>query len=151
MNREILFKGKRTDNGEWVEGDLIREQDIFGKINTRIYQIKGDGAYQKHDVDPETICQYTGLTDNNGTKIWENDIVKIHIFTEYGEGCGRHRNEVGVICYDSIGMLSVRTELYDEKPCYSDILHEICLADVEFELKVIGNLFDNPELMGGVS
>ena len=73
MNREILFKAKRKDNGEWVEG--LPGYDINGKI-TEIEVYKKVFDCRIYEIDPSTLCQYTGLTDKNGNNIWENDIVK---------------------------------------------------------------------------
>ena len=70
--REILFRGKRKDNGEWVYGNYAYTDTFGGKH--WIFQNK---AFE-HEVDENTICQYTGLTDKNGNKIWENDIVNGH-------------------------------------------------------------------------
>ena len=86
MAREILFKAKRRDNGEWVEGSFIT--GVFCRLGQDIPYIfcpeKADydcfedfsetnGIFE---VQPDTICQYTGLTDKNGNKIWENDVVE---------------------------------------------------------------------------
>lgn len=79
--REILFRGKRIDNGEWVEGFLFYQKmdgiavSCIGTepiMANAFYEIGGEGI-DWHEVDPSTICQYTGLTDKNGRKIWENE------------------------------------------------------------------------------
>lgn len=67
MNREILFKAKRTDNLEWIYGSLCKKKDK--------YYITED-TDQFYQVIPKTVCQYTGLKDKNGVKIFENDKVK---------------------------------------------------------------------------
>lgn len=80
MNREINFRGKRVDNGEWVTGDLIHGQGSkYGRMyilpQSHIYP-KGCNELDGWDVIPETVGQFTGLKDYNKTnKIWENDIV----------------------------------------------------------------------------
>lgn len=78
--REILFRGKRIDNGEWVEGYLWIGNDSCYIISNN----RGITYYEKEsrvmafasEVDPETVCQYTGLTDKGSRKIWENDIIR---------------------------------------------------------------------------
>ena len=73
MAREILFKAKRKDNGEWVEGYYFGVGEKHMILN---FSTDESGTYHNmYEIDPETLCQYTGLTDKNGNKIWENDIV----------------------------------------------------------------------------
>lgn len=71
MKREILFKGKRVDNGEWIFGDLI-QNDKHTSIRLKTY--RANNGWLTYEVNPETVCQFTGLLDKNGNKIFEWDI-----------------------------------------------------------------------------
>ena len=119
MNREILFKAKRKDSGEWVEGYY------FYNANIKKHYIKTWICH--YEVDQETICQYTGLNDKNGMKIWENDILK----------CGVNSVVVWNKKYAS-WCLRKKRWLYDQ--FFGDSVEP---EDVE----VVGNTFDNPELL----
>ena len=137
--REILFKAKRLDNEEWVEGSLVVIHEEDYRIAT-----KADVEWSYTDRDnydgvmtcvvPKTICQYTGLTDKNGNKIWENDVVRKSDTNALG--WGRVRN--CKISFDKLGYWLLTTQYGDG----------YWLGEFNAEqLEVIGNIFDNPELM----
>lgn len=129
MNREILFRGKRVDNGEWVEGDFLslRVSDkIF--ICDRTVWI-GTLTPCKYDVIPKTVGQFTGLADKNGEKIFEGDIVIAYdlFWRCKGTFCGYIDFKDG--CF----------YIVDNKKTY--YLCRNC------GIEVIGNIYDNPEMV----
>lgn len=122
MENRYLFRGKRTDNGKWVEGYLYgiweRRYILWGMTNDIPNMV---------EVDQETVCQCTGLQDKNGELIWENDIVIVPsdeepcLFEwEDGDGCWSMKQDGTVYTFDNF---------------WSN------------EVEVIGNTFDNPELL----
>ena len=130
--REILFRGKRKDNGEWEYGDLWCNP--YGKrVVCIVSPINDQGTTGGNEVDPETVGQFTGLTDENGRKIFEGDIVKGKVHELNG-----YRVRKGVIEYHDTGfIMNLKPNSdsgYDQK-------------NVPFEREVIGNVFDNPELL----
>jgi uncharacterized phage protein (TIGR01671 family) len=140
MNRTIKFRGKRTDNGEWVcSGNIIHFNDnneyyipaLNGRCtathdeNDNITATENGVIYK---VAPETICQFTGLTDKNGKEIYEGDIVT---------GLFNHTDIIGHIVYGSDA-----TFFINRKGLYG-----IGLNNAEDWLEVIGNIYDNPELL----
>ena len=137
MNREILFKAKRIDNGEWVEGCIVIDQSRLDRFNYRIQPIES-GVLYAHPIDPDTLCQYTGLTDKNGKKIWENDILKCkkYIGGNFVDYC----IEVGYVemKHGAFGLHRIKNDAY-YRP-FKDWLED-------YEYEVVGNIFDNPELL----
>lgn len=137
MNREILFKAKRKDNGEWVDGYYLNVAKINHFICTG--KIKLDGAVkgviapEMYEIDPDTLCQYTGLTDKNGKKIWENDILKAHLDADYPEDTTYTR-----ILWNETGFCTNENHSRD--------IETFGKWDAE-HFEVCGNFFDNPELL----
>ena len=133
--REILFHGKRTDNGEWVEGDVLQTRYHSGHIE---YQIMPQTPVSSAvPVLPETIGQFTGLADKNGVRIFEGDICRFKRFNDIhvGEIVFNVTTASFVMRYQSI------VGAYGEKATQKMLL-SVC-DDIE----VIGNIHDNPELM----
>lgn len=144
--REILFRGKWIGNGKWVEG-------YYCKISETTYAFAEDyernpipvhhyilqeamtdwglpNRFNQYEIDPKTLCQYTGLKDKNGKRIWENDIVS---------GKFNYEKIIGIICYGS------NAHYYIERKG----MYGIHLDNSEDWLNIVGNIFDNPELLKG--
>ena len=137
--REVLFKAKRTDNGKWVEGSLIQGVFVRCVDNQDIpyildiddidcdYDNFGDltDGFGYYEVNPDTICQFTGLVDKNSDKIWENDIVgldeDLYIVTWEEDDAMFALEDVGVVEH------------------FSNVDSKWC--------EIVGNKFDNPELV----
>lgn len=147
--REILFKAKRIDNGEWVEGSLI-DLDIDSGYcyivppykKASILPINFLITDRMKLVAPETLCQFTGLCDKNGNKIWENDILMAHLDESYPEDATYETVEWGVAGWAAHETSNIDREHGSVDREYLD----------EFDLKhfeVVGNIFDNKELLQG--
>lgn len=129
MEDRYLCKAKRTDNGEWIIGGLVR----YGFAGREKYYIVPNYASDLYalEIDPSTICWCTGLKDKNGKLIWENDIANCMD----AECCGYiswNESEAGF--YFDVLLEDGRFEeehIYDYQDC----------------MEVIGNTFDNPELL----
>lgn len=138
--REILFRGKRADNGEWIKGSLLKVTisgktywliftDNFAQFNAEIK------AVQHACVDPATVGQYTGLTDKNGVMIFEGDILEHHVQ----------------------GDILVNRGVVEWDDCDGRWAHQLNTMSPSFcmcnssAIEVIGNIYDNPELMDKVT
>lgn len=126
MSREILFKAKNVATGEWVYGNYAF-CDCYTKQQHYIFQNKP----LEYAIDENTICQYTGLTDKNGNKIWENDVVEC-------------QSIIGRIGWNETHMAYTILASVDGNMQYYYI-DESLSSDIE----VIGNIFDNSELLKG--
>ena len=129
MAREILFKAKRKDTGEWVEGYYFKTYGCRNGVRNDCHIIHEYEEDENYQIDESTICQYTGLTDKNGNKIWEND----EVFVTDDEGrSGQVDTGVGEICFiEGLWYIggNVQNSLYDINNC--------------FLIEVIGNIFDD--------
>lgn len=138
MNDRYLFRAKRIDNGEFVEGLLTIMWGQFHIINP-------DDENTAYPIDESTICQCTGLKDKKGKLIWENDIIHKPFYTDY-DAYANSEAYTGRIQYEDGGW-SVEITKPDGSVCVSPIIEMIAYSkDVE-HFEVIGNIFDNPELL----
>lgn len=131
--REILFKAKRIDNGEWVEGYYQKRYCLSDNEESLIFHVDSYKVWEYAEIVPETLCQFTGLCDKNGNKIWENDILMAHLDESYPEDVTYETVEWGVA-----GWVGRETGSTDR-----EYLGEFDLEDYE----VVGNIFDNKELL----
>lgn len=140
--REIKFRGKRLDNGEWIYGSLLVSHFKDDKKERYfITQFSGNYTFE-HEVDPNTVGQFTGLRDKNGRDIWEGDI-----FKEDGSGIVRSVFRVpGGLAFEdnpvSFGY-DHRAPVYP----YSSIAEMQSVLWLSQCCEVIGNIHDNPELL----
>ena len=125
--REIIFRGKRLSNGEWVYGFIIKTFGTYYIID------KDDDKNIAYKIIPETVGQYTGLCDKNGKKIFEGDIVKTDKFSE--------PNKQYIIKYDLQFGAFIGQDRYN--------LYFVTFDGDSGEFEVIGNIHDNPELLEG--
>jgi uncharacterized phage protein (TIGR01671 family) len=142
--REILFRGKRADNGEWTEGQLLYFKASVGTeaFALIVESCEWDNANEwfnlgkRAKVIPETVGQFTGLTDKNGRKIFEGDIVK-------------HYNRIYIGEPDSY--IVVLIEWNEEEHRYQQRKKdgECFLVGKQCFFEIIGNIHDNPELLKG--
>lgn len=140
MEDRYLFKAKRIDNGEWVTGQYVKGLDMYGKEvhlifepTTIFYSSSETDGWS--EIDPSTICQCTGLKDKNGNLIWENDIVT------YWD---TYSTESGLAESDCNGQV-----VWDDETISFQVTNRLSAESYEVldECSIIGNIFDNKELL----
>ena len=129
--REILFRGKRADNGEWVEGSLFQDIDSGYFVIEYFDYYTDESGLQKdfcqYNVIPETVGQYTGLNDKNGNKIFEGDILSAMNENIYAEV--KYNDEKAAFFIENDDGDGYFGEEYDT------------------DIDIVGNIHDNPELL----
>ena len=148
MNREIKFRGKRIDNGEWVYGNLIYSSDACKEYETLIIPQKDADGFttdyasngenkESYGFDnwfcviPETVGQYTGLKDKNGKEIYEGDIVEKTYYSYHQPEC----SELFEIKYEGLGFY------------FEHIKGNAFYLPFTEDIEIIGNIYENPELI----
>ena len=150
--REVLFRGKQTDNGEWIEGAYSPFHLNFGEREEKPHIIiisddeDIDGLWC--EVIPETVGQYTGLTDKNGKRIFEGDILDVSSDVAYG-GVAVHR--LGYFVVEFHNGCFMKSALDDPQLSFFDNakrkgLYHFISTDIH---KIVGNIHDNPEILKG--
>ena len=138
MNREILYRGKRVDNGDWGYGYAVKGNDkkyqmfIAASIGVGFFT----GGIIAYEVIPETVGQFTGLTDKNGKKIFEGDIVRR--FNGRGQEVMRYAVKWNTDCCMFV--------LVCEDTYFGEYTSDFTVFYGE-ELEIVGNVHDNPNLL----
>ena len=128
MQDRDLFKGRRVDNEEWVVGYLYRLSERHNPF-IMLYNKYGES----HEVDQSTICRCTGSKDKNGKLVWENDIMEAHLDDMFPEDVTRTK-----VIWDKNAWVTIESGSVDR--------HYLDDFDTEY-YEIIGNIFDNPELL----
>lgn len=130
--REILFKAKRIGDDEWVEGYYQKKHNFLGNEEHLIFHVDSHTVWEYTEIVPETLCQFTGLCDKNGKRIWESDVVCLVYDGE---------EHIYQIVWDNSELDFKATN--GEENYGSNFEYLLCCEEIE----VIGNIFDNPELL----
>ena len=140
--REILFKAKRIDNGKWIEGCYAESKGntfigIDISIGIDVFEVFCTPIIRWIEIDPETICQFTGFYDKNGNRIWDNDIVNTNSNLRAQIKFGLYSNSFSTRKYNQGFYMDFMDNEYYR--------HE--LGYWAGKSVVIGNIFDNKELL----
>lgn len=139
--REILFKAKRKDDGKWFKGDYQKRYDSFGRIEHLIFYSKSAIVWEYAEIDTDTICQYTELNaywDEEEASVWEHDLLEV----DY-----RGNKVIAEVKYEC-GMFILASDKFVDS--YIPLFDVVQVEDIGWvDAKVIGNIFDNPELLEG--
>lgn len=155
--REILFRGKRKDNSEWVEGAYYHQTEFYGDADDEHHIIASndeleDNMMECYRVIPKTVGQYTGLTDKNRTKIFEGDIVEVWYKQRTLENNTEPQKYKAIIVFGNPnGFYSwgYQLKMIDDFPYNNDILLWVEMEDTGAFVEVIGNIHDNSDLLVG--
>lgn len=157
--REIIFRGKRTDNGKFIEGDLIKldnhtliaTKDMWASNLHDNYSTTKTLELEVLPVVAKSVGQFTGLTDKNGTKIFEGDIVRI-LYTDWASKSNDDPRTLAQYLVDisKIGVVEFNDnawelKMYSKK--YDDYFHSSISHGIHGRIEVIGNIHENPELL----
>lgn len=137
MGREILFRGKQVDTGEWLYGFLSQSRNIKEKpaILKPCIDYEENGVMMFGMVDPKTVGQFTGLTDKNGTRIFEGDIIKTKKYGKIVGNSNVNDYDIFVVKYEpAVFRLDNHNRGFN-------------LVGEGMDYEVIGNIHDNPELL----
>ena len=156
---EILFRGKRADNGEWVEGDLLQIK-YYNKPIIECKIMPQTPVSSAYPVLPETVGQYTGLTDKNGVRIFEGDIVRYNTyddfdcqsvvkFGEYNQdgSAGEYSASKCIGFYVDVDNFTCPDWCEYGSNCFSNYLKQQNILEVAQYCEIIGNINDSPELL----
>ena len=144
--REILFRGKRVGDGEWVEGAFLSDRDCAFYICPAVSDITyGDNGNRRrigcwYKVDPSTVGQYTGLNDKNGKRIFEGDVVEGHCHSAWSHDLQRCE-----VAYGRDGF-EARHHVNCGEDGWRYYTYRVLFSK---DVVVIGNIHDNPELLKG--